>query len=157
MTIGASHLEEDVVLGSDGKVVGVEEAVLDNKAGSSQLLPVGSKLFNANRHVSIPKRLQQTAQPHTSTTVNIKLHIKQNDARTYALTVHLQRHMRSPISTHALCQVCLANAYLYTEISSQTYAGRSKCVVAWNKSRFQGAVIEISGAGLPRRTSSSTR
>lgn len=73
MTIRASHLEEDVVLGSDGKVVGVEEAVLDNKAGSSQLLPVGSKLFNANRHVSIPKRLQQTAQPHTSTTVNIQV------------------------------------------------------------------------------------
>ncbi len=56
------NLEEDIVSTCDSKVMGVEEAVLDDKAVASQFLPVGPKLCDANGHVCIPKRLEQAAQ-----------------------------------------------------------------------------------------------
>ena len=55
--------------GSHSEVMGVEEAVLHDKAGASNFLPVGPKLSDANGHVRIPKWREQAAhQQHTNST-----------------------------------------------------------------------------------------
>ncbi len=55
------HLEEDVAAGSDGKVVGVEEAMLHGELGARQPLPIAVVLHHIDRHVSVPHGLQQAA------------------------------------------------------------------------------------------------
>ena len=56
-----THLEEDIVVGCDDKVMGVEEAVLHGELGSCQLLPVAVVFNYINCHVSISHRPQQAA------------------------------------------------------------------------------------------------
>lgn len=56
-TLRVAHLEEDVVVGGDSKVVGIKEAVLHEEAGAPLALPVRPILGHADRHVSIPKGL----------------------------------------------------------------------------------------------------
>lgn len=55
------YLEEDMVVGGDGEVMGIEEAVLHEEAGASLALPVRRILHHPDRHVSVPKRLQDAA------------------------------------------------------------------------------------------------
>lgn len=59
--------------GSHSEVMGVEEAVLDDKAGASNFLPVGPKLRDANGHVRIPKWLEQAAQQQHTNSFKIKI------------------------------------------------------------------------------------
>ena len=59
-----SHLEENVVFGSHSKVMGVEEAVLHDKACRSKFCFIRPILCDLDGHVCIPKRLQHAVHAH---------------------------------------------------------------------------------------------
>lgn len=59
-----SHLKEDMVISCHSKVMGVEEAVLHDKACRSKFCFVRPILCDFNGHVGISKRLQHAVHQH---------------------------------------------------------------------------------------------